>query len=56
MSGILWGLFVTEEGGGTTGSKYYRTHEGVGDNPKTPEVESEGTLWIDETVESTFRG
>lgn len=56
MSGILWGLYVTEEGGGTTGSKYYRTREGVGDNPRTPEVESDGTLWIDETVESTFRG
>ena len=57
MQGILYGLYVTEEGGGTTGSKYYRTREGVGDNPFTPEVvESEGTLWIDETVESTFRG
>ena len=55
MQGILWGLYVTE-GEVTTGAKYYRTHEGVGDNPFTPETENEGTLWIDETIESTFRG
>lgn len=55
MQGILWGLYVTE-GEVSTGAKYYRTHEGVGDNPRTPEVESDGTLWIDETIESTFRG
>lgn len=55
MQGILWGLYVTE-GETTVGANYYRTDSGVGDNPKTPQIEGEGTLWIDQHPEPTFRG